>query len=467
MIDDRGGEHQIADLVTLDEQDAHGGEHQSTLAPLARPEARRAFVLMDMNYNRWLASACAVYIAFAATNFGTFWRSSAFVAILLLVAGQAWRWRRGDGHPPPWPPATILVPVGCWFAWSALSWFWSIDPRYTRHELKGEILDNALLAGAFYIAAANFANLHKIAGGVLISLVALATAACAMALLPGGWNPNSMHAGSGSYSTFIVLAAPWLILALVPQPLGLANGHDGRIAALLFLPLLLASARLTDARMVWIALLGAMLAAIAGIAWRWPRLAQRARWPWYALFVGIAAVLGLAFFMAAHDRAEARYPPHTSVEQSLAGDPRLALWARVADKIEARPIAGYGFGRHILAGELVRELADPLLAHAHNLFVGQWLQTGIVGLVAFSLALAGMAWRFAGYLRAASDELAILGLLGLVILVGFLLKNVTDDFLFGNSAKALWCMTAALLGLGERLHARSIAPVLDPRPQPG
>ncbi|MEP7206123.1 MAG: O-antigen ligase family protein [Casimicrobiaceae bacterium] len=420
-----------------------------------------------MNYNRWLASACAVYIAFAATNFGTFWRSSAFVAILLLVAGLAWRWLRGQAVPPPWPPATILVPIGCWLAWSALSWFWSIDPRYTRHEVKGEVLDNALLAGAFYIAAASFADLRKIARGVLLSLVVLATAACAMALLPGGWDPNRMHAGSGGYSTFIVLAAPWLILTVVPQPLGLATGRDGRIAALLFLPVLFASARLTDASMVWIALLGAMLAAVAAIAWRWPRVVHRAHWPWYALFAGIVTVLSVAFFVAAHDRAETRYPPNTSVEQSMAGDPRLALWARVAEKIEARPIAGYGFGRRILAGELVRELADPLLAHAHNVFVGQWLQTGIVGLLAFSLALAGIAWRFAGYLNAASDDLAILGLLGLAILVGFLLKNVTDDFLFGNSAKALWCMTAALLGLGERLNARMIVPALDPPPQPG
>lgn len=422
---------------------------------------------MRIDYNRWLASACAVYIAFAATNFGTFWRSSAFVAILFLAAGLAWRWRRGDAVPPPWPPAAILVPVAAWFAWSALSWFWSIDPRYTRHEIKGEVLDNALLASGFYIAAASFADLRKIALGVLVSLVVLATAACAMALLPGGWNADRMHAGNGGYSTFIVLAAPWLILAVVPPPAGLGTGRDGRIACALFLPVLLASARLTDARMVWIALLGAIIAAAVGTFLRWPQLTRRATWPWYAGFAGLVTVLGLAFIVAAHDRAEMRYPPHTTVEQSLADDPRLALWSRVADKIEARPMAGYGFGRHILAGELVRELADPLLAHAHNVFVGQWLQTGIVGLLAFTLTLASLFWRFTGYLRARSDELAILGLLGLVILVGFLLKNVTDDFLFGNSAKALWCMTAALLGLGERLTARTHAPVLDPRPQPG
>ena len=42
-----------------------------------------------------------------------------------------------------------------------------------------------------------------------------------------------------------------------------------------------------------------------------------------------------------------------------------------------RPLTGYGFGRRILAGPLAAEMGDPLLAHAHNVFASQWLQTGL------------------------------------------------------------------------------------------
>lgn len=419
---------------------------------------------MSIDYNRWLAGACAAYIALAATNFGTFWRSSAFVALVLLAAGVVWGWRRGTTSPPPLPPWTVLVPVAGWFAWSALSWFWSIDPRYTRHEIKSEVFDNLLLAAGFYIAAAGHASFRRITRGVLFALLVLTSAACAMALLPEGWNADRMHAGNGGFSTFLVLAAPWLILVLVPGPVGQGGGRDAKIACVLFLPLLVLGARLTDARMVWVALLAALITAVAVVGWRWPRLVHRASWHWYALFAGIVTILALAFVIAAQDRAETRYPPHTSVEKSLAEDPRLVLWARVAEKIEARPVAGYGFGRHIIGNELVHELADPLLAHAHNVFVGQWLQTGIVGLVAFTLVLAGFAWRFAAYLRGA-DDLAVLGLVGVVVLVGFVVKNVTDDFFFGNTAKELWCMLFTLLGLGERLAARSAAREPDAPPR--
>ena len=41
---------------------------------------------------------------------------------------------------------------------------------------------------------------------------------------------------------------------------------------------------------------------------------------------------------------------------------------------------------------------------------------------------------------------------GLAMLVGFLVKNLTDDFLIRSNAKEFWALCAMLLGYGARLE---------------
>ena len=84
------------------------------------------------------------------------------------------------------------------------------------------------------------------------------------------------------------------------------------------------------------------------------------------------------------------------------------------------------------------------------------LQLGVFGLVAFIALLAALGWRFVGFLRARDDTLALIGLIGLSLLAGFIVKNLTDDFLVRSNAKEFWALCAMLLGYGVRLE-RSIA----------
>lgn len=141
---------------------------------------------------------------------------------------------------------------------------------------------------------------------------------------------------------------------------------------------------------------------------------------------------------------------HGDVATSLERDPRLVLWEHVVERIAARPLTGYGFGRRILAGPLTAETGNPLLAHAHNVFASQWLQTGLVGMLAFIAVLVAFAARYGRFVRARDDSLAFVGVVGLALLAGFVAKNLTDDFLFRSNAKELWAMTSFLLGYGMR-----------------
>ncbi|MGE5170737.1 MAG: O-antigen ligase family protein, partial [Rudaea sp.] len=157
----------------------------------------------------------------------------------------------------------------------------------------------------------------------------------------------------------------------------------------------------------------------------------------------------------------AQVAAYGDVATSIERDPRLVLWDRIAERLTARPLTGYGFGRRILADELTRETGNPLLAHAHNVFASQWLQTGLVGLVALVAFLAALAARYTRFVRSRDDTLAFIGVLGLALLAGFVAKDLTDDFLFRSNAKELWAMTALLLGYGvrrERMLALGEAP---------
>ncbi len=146
--------------------------------------------------------------------------------------------------------------------------------------------------------------------------------------------------------------------------------------------------------MIWVALATGFVVAAVLAAWRWrarphPRAEALGRRP-----AGVACAGGLLFVDAAVQRARTDFKPDTPVAQSFADDPRLALWQHTFERIRERPWTGFGFGKSILAEELRGELHDPMLAHAHNLFVSQWLQTGAIGVAALVAMLAALTWCF-------------------------------------------------------------------------
>jgi hypothetical protein len=230
-------------------------------------------------------------------------------------------------------------------------------------------------------------------------------------------------------------------------------------------PLLIATARLTDNRVVWIVLAAVFATASLAAALRWPQTFTRTPMRWIAPLAVLLFVLALAFADVVEERAGV-VAPNAGLTASIERDPRLILWEHVIERIGQRPLTGYGFGRRILAGSLAAEMGDPLLAHAHNVFASQWLQTGLVGMLAFMAFIGALALRYLRFLRSRDDTLAFVGVAGLALLAGFVAKDLTDDFLFRSNAKELWAMTAMLLGYGmrrERMLAAGDVPTLAGR----
>jgi O-antigen ligase len=420
----------------------------STIAPLRGVAA----MLSEKNIVNWQFWAAAAYLALLPSNAWTFARSLAFGfaagwALVILIAGWA-----GRGARVPSPGRAILTTLALWCAWSVASLAWSIDVAYSAEQLRREVAWSVLALMGFYVAAHGPSAWRTLIAVALVAFAAYALLALGAAATPSGWDPSRWHSGVGPYATYVVLIAPLLLTLPGPHPVGF-NGRKWTVAiGLALLVLLLVSARLTDNRMVWIALAGTYATAFALAAWRWRAPPARAPVRWLSPLFALLIVLGVVFADVTHERARSDFPPNTSVARTLAEDPRLSLWEETVQLIGERPWTGYGFGRAIVADQLKGSLGNPMLWHAHNLFVAQILQTGLIGLALFTALLVSVGACFVRYIRRGDDALALVGIVGASLLAGFLTKNLTDDFLFRSSAKEFWALLALLIGFGTRLE---------------
>jgi len=406
---------------------------------------------MLVHCNRWIVVSAAVYLAAMATNALNFWRSASFTvgagcALILIAAGL-----RGKSVRVPSPGTWLLVSFLAWCAWSTASIAWSVRPAYSATQWRGEILWTFAVVLMIYVAVRDARTWHILLATTLASFGVVAMIAVVLELSPWGWDPGRWHFGVGPWTTYLVLMAPLLLTLALPPPIGFARDARAYVAAIVLLVLMLATARVTDNRMVWIAFGTSILLIGALGALRWRNGSKLAPLRWLLpLALVLIVTVGALFTDTAREKAETFFPRDTTIAQTLAEDPRIGLWERMAEHIRARPLAGYGFGRAILAPELKSELHDPLLWHAHNMFASQWLQTGAVGLALFCLMLLALAVRYVKFYRARDDALAITGLIGIALLGGFVMKNLTDDFMFHLNAKHFFAINALLIGWGVR-----------------
>jgi len=404
---------------------------------------------MTHHINRWLLAFAAAHLFLMPTNAARVLHSIAFAgAGLCAIASFALAWRDPATRIPLAGPP-ILVPLFAWAAWSLASVSWSLDPAYSWAQFSREIVDNLLVMLIFYVAARDAVSMRVLIGAALASFAFFALLAIGVDAATGAWDAGRSHHGVGPWSTWIVLVAPFMFALIAPPPAGFGGGTRFVATGLALLALVVVSARMTDNRVVWIALAAVFATASLVAALRWPRTFTRTPVRWIAPLAVLLLVLALAFADVVEERAE-RLAPAGDVAASLERDPRLTLWEHVLAKIGERPLTGYGFGRRILADRLAAEMGDPLLAHAHNVFASQWLQTGLAGMLAFTTFLVALALRYLRFVRSRDDTLAFVGLAGIALLAGFVAKNITDDFLFRSNAKELWATTAMLLGYGVR-----------------
>jgi O-antigen ligase len=172
--------------------------------------------------------------------------------------------------------------------------------------------------------------------------------------------------------------------------------------------------------------------------------------PWLARgAVAGAAVLCLAMMVAIQAQREV-----VGAGGALEREPRLLLWPQIVGHMRESPLTGYGFGRGMLGDALQAELRgrDTNLWHAHNIFFETVLQLGLPGLALLAwllLTTLREAWRG---VRDPDDVAAACGMALAAVVVGMLVRNMTDTLLVRQNALLYWGAVGALLGLAQRLR---------------
>ena len=336
-----------------------------------------------------------------------------------------------------WP--SVAWPFLAWAMWAALTVSWSIEPERSEKEFSNEILYVAVAFFVCYIGAQAPRASHvaaTVVGAAAALLCAVAIYSYSQGMEPYlyGW-----HGGPGNLSSALLMAMPCLLAGgwyayrtVSRNALGLA----GFLAALL-----LVAAYTTLNRTIWIGIGVEVLLVGAFVVVRMAPRPSHRMWSGAAvLALSVVAGCALIAMRVQEERVEA------DPAAVLGKDLRARIWPEVVQRIQAAPLTGYGFGRGLFRHALTDEFGNPLIWHAHNLFLDITLQTGAPGLLLFLLLLAVVVregWRAA---RSSDDARAAYGIALLGLLTGMVVRNMTDTMLVRQNALFFWAAAGFLIG---------------------
>jgi len=376
---------------------------------------------------------------------------------VLLVAGTLVRERLQGAQPSINPIPPLWVPFALWAAWAGLSYFWSIEPERTLKEFRNEIVYSA---AAFWLCWC-VAQLRG-AARVILPVVALGAAgACASALyfyFGKGWEAYAQgpHGGAGNHSSAIITLLPCVFVA------GWFAWRERSSRTILLClsllaVLLLASGYTTLNRMFWLVTTMQFLVIGGLLIRRAHHLARLEISRASVVKAGIAALVILAVGATMVARIQVART-EAQAARSLAEDPRLQLWPEAIDRIAERPVIGYGFGRGMLRAALRKEFDDSLLWHSHSLVLDAALQTGVVGVLLLGALLSLTLWRGWRLAAFAGPASAACGIALLAIVLGMVMRNMTDVLWVRQNALLYWGMVGTLLALGSTSAIRRETP---------
>ncbi|MHB8667468.1 MAG: O-antigen ligase family protein [Burkholderiales bacterium] len=360
---------------------------------------------------------------------------------LLALAGgllaSAWRWRK-EGLPQIPAQAALLF----WAGWALFALITAVDPIYSLGEIKNEVA----YAMAAYLCFLTLTRTREDGGMFIAALILGSVALAALALGEYAfsnapyWNEHGLAGGSGSYTTYLLALFPALLWA------GSTLRHRQR----------------------WILVSGliALQLVVAALA------AQRAFWLVFALQALLALYLLRARGFIAISASRARAIGAAAVMLSLLAivggavkrdtpawiqDPRLAIWPAVTARILQHPVTGKGFGREVMKKAYPELLSAkyPAVWHAHNLFLNYGMSLGIPGMIAIALLFFALLRKFWALSRADDRVVAMAGICGVLLVIGVVARNLTNDFFQRDLALLFWSLAGMLLGYAQ--HAQNAA----------
>jgi len=355
------------------------------------------------------------------------------LCLALAFAAALWSWRRLS--PAPIPCRTVLI---LWSAVALAAVPWSFDPAYSLGEFKNEVGYAMMAFVAFFAVSRGARELRWFIAALALAALVIAVWGGYAALRAGDWQDGGGHGGRGALGAFVVAVFPLFGIAAVA-----ARRRSERIVIAIVLIGLIAITLAGRQRIVWPVLalqiiLGIFLLRRAGMIIASPRIAA-------AALAGIVliAVTGVAA-MQAWRLADRNTRPFID-------DARIAQWPRVMNRIIETPL-GNGFGRQAMRKahpDLVPG-SDTNLWHAHNVFLNYGISAGLPGMAVIAAVFIALGMAHLRVARGAPGNWALLGIAGVLMIVGVVARNLTNDFFVRDGALLFWALNGALLGCGMR-----------------
>ena len=345
------------------------------------------------------------------------------------------------------PPASWGIAI--WMLVCISSLAYTKDLVYTMKELQNEV---AYAICAFF----SFFVLSQRPEGAQLLLRALALGFLSIgAIAMYGWLTHGMHwheqgasGGVGAFSVYIVTCLPGLFWLWREDA-----SIKWRKAAAILMAFAILLAFLTLQRGVWPALAAEIMVALYLLR-KGDRQStvRRTRIAFATILVICTAALLLANKLRNVDGVAGLIPSaktfNTPISEQAGtdGDARLPYWPAIIRKISEHPVIGTGFGQEMMK-RVYPELVPPnfpALWHAHNVVLNYALQMGIPGAVALLFLFFSIArWYFLSLSRSSAMRSASTA--GVMLIVGILLRNQTNDFFRRDLAILFWSLTGIFL----------------------
>ncbi len=272
-----------------------------------------------------------------------------------------------------WRPSPLDLPLLALLATVVLSSLLSIDPAYSLHSLKREMLPFLVLFWGTW----NLASTPRRRREMTLALAA----SCLLVVLTStlfGHYDGSRFRGIFPYPTqvgkYMDLVIP-LVGGVAVSP-GYPPHHRIAAAALLIASVGMVVLSQTRTSILLLLLtLGTLAAA----------LRKRAVWAILALAVAVVVAFTLSSSRIKKRMLPLLTSPLATVQKDRAMTQRYLIYRNTIKLIKTRPLIGWGYGRHISKRIIRKNPAIIPLAfwHSHNLFLEVTLQCGVVGLAAF------------------------------------------------------------------------------------
>lgn len=413
----------------------------SKLIPDLQPEGTRSLIPMHIG----AASLWAVYIWVLPIGGTIALRNLVFFLLILLTLWLALRGR-----------VRLFLPQALsWLPYVSIALYslsHSVDSMYSMNEFKGEVLFGmiaCMLSATWFCREASYRyllNMLALGNAFLIGIIVWQFLVVApfwnysFSDMAGGSMLNAgvyhkLYNGVGSLSTYLVTILPYIVAMAAygtvcryaRTSLVLIAGGD---VVLLFL---------SGNRMSMI-VLGMEVIVFVFL------LSRRYRARSTPSLLAVASTVLIVLFLL--------FSAQKSVKE-VDADPRWQIWSSTSAYIAQSPWQGYGFGRNIMQhGNTGFVAATSGMPHAHNLLVNKVLQMGIPGALAFLFLVGSMLNAVWPRNASRMDKSQwVWSATTSIMIIGVVLKSMTDDFFIGHLALLFWALVGA--GIGFLRHANT------------